>query len=149
MTRIAHRRLRVATASASAVAAAWLLGRSPPRPEPAPSRPVAITVTHAAPSEAGTERLFADATPDAVPVGLNGGVPQLLGIVGRLSAPSAMVQAADGALRTIRPGEMVDGWTLSTVAADRVVFRRGRDERVAVLPPRDLAPDAPGADASQ
>lgn len=85
--------------------------------------------------------LFAvDTATDAVPAGGGGDLPHLLGIVGRLSAPEAMVRDRTDSIRTIGIGAAIDGWTVAAITADRVRFRRGTEERTAVLPPQADAP---------
>lgn len=60
--------------------------------------------------------------------------PELVGIVGRLDQDAvAMVRGRDGAMRTLRPGEGVDGWQLRSLAIDAAYFTRGtQSARVAL-----------------
>lgn len=52
--------------------------------------------------------------------------PDLVGIVGRLNVDAvAMVRGQDGSVRTLRPGEGVDGWQLRSLATDAAYFTRG------------------------
>ena len=52
--------------------------------------------------------------------------PDLVGIVGRLDQDAvAMVRGQDGGVRTLRPGEGVDGWQLRSLAIDAAYFTRG------------------------
>lgn len=130
--------LRGAAFAAAGSFAVWLLARHPVEPFP-PAPLVTIGVVPAGRAETFTEALFADPPPDSGP-GARSGPPQLLGIVGRLSDPLVMVRAADGSVLTIGQGQAAGAWTLVGVASDRATFRRGTEERVAVLPPRDSAP---------
>ena len=58
--------------------------------------------------------------------------PQLVGIVGRLDQDAvAIVRTAEGASRTLRIGESIDGWKLESLAIDAAFFTRGA-ERVRV-----------------
>lgn len=136
MTRTAHRIVRALFLVGAAVLVVGVLARHPHVALPPP--PVTrVGVSPEVAPVAFTEPLFADPPPDIVPVGSASGPPQLLGIVGRLSDPLVMVRMADGAVRTIARGEAVGGWALASVASDRATFRRGAEERVAVLPVRD------------
>ena len=137
LVRFLHWTLRPAGAGTlrlSATAAA------PLRPIAAPASPTARIALHPYPGQAlasGGTSLFADATTlDAAPAGGRGALPQLLGIVGRVSAPEAMVRGRDDSVRTLPLGASIDGWTLAAITADRVRFRRGAEERTAVLPPQ-------------
>jgi hypothetical protein len=58
----------------------------------------------------------------------------LVGIVGRLDQDAvAMVRGRNGAMRTLRPGEGVDGWQLRSLAIDAAYFTRGtQSARVAL-----------------
>lgn len=131
--------VKAALAGAGLAATWWCL--TPPSFE-APAGPAPVVTVRPIVGGGGEptgEALFvADAAAEVVP-GSASGPPQLLGIVGRLSDPLAMVRDADDKVRTIAPGQAVGGWTLVDVAPDRVRFRRGREDRVAVLPPREEA----------
>ncbi len=79
--------------------------------------------------------LFAAAAAEPAPAD----APQLVGIVGRLGQDAvAMVRTADGATRTLRIGESVDGWALASLAIDAAFFTRGA-ERVRVPLPIEPA----------
>lgn len=55
--------------------------------------------------------------------------PELVGIVGRLGQDAvAMVRGRDGAVRTLKPGEGVDGWQLGALAMDAAYFTRGTQQ---------------------
>lgn len=60
--------------------------------------------------------------------------PELVGIVGRLDRDAvAMVRGRDGGVRTLRPGEGIDGWQLRSLAIDAAYFTRGaQSARVAL-----------------
>lgn len=76
----------------------------------------------AAAAEQGEEALPSDA-------------PQLVGIVGRLGEDAvALVRGADGATRTLRVGESVDGWQLASLAIDAAFFTRGGQRARVPLP---------------
>jgi len=61
--------------------------------------------------------------------------PQLAGIVGRLGADAvALVRTSDGATRTLRVGESVDGWQLVSLAIDAAFFARGTQRVRVPLP---------------
>jgi hypothetical protein len=138
MTRTGHRLVRGIAFAMAAAGAIWLLGNRPPVLLPAPPV-VTIAVASAGPASSFPEPLFADPVADGAPGVRSSGPPQLLGIVGRLSDPLAMVRASDGSVLTIAKGQAAGGWTLTSVASDRATFRRGTEERVSVLPPRDGA----------
>lgn len=83
------------------------------------------------PLSAALERpLFDTAAETAVPAD----APELIGIVGRLDRDAvAMVRGRDGAMRTLRPGEGIDGWRLRSLAIDAAYFTRGaQSARVAL-----------------
>jgi hypothetical protein len=101
---------------------------------------VTIGIVPAGPAASFPKALFADPTPDAAPGATRSGPPPLLGIVGRLSDPLVMVRGADGSVLTIGKGQAAGPWILVSVASDRATFRRGAEERMAVLPARDSAP---------
>jgi hypothetical protein len=124
---------------AAGAVAVWLLVRHPTEPVP-PAPLVSIRTVPAGPAASFPEALFADPTPDTAPGATRSGPPPLLGIVGRLSDPLVMVRGADGSVLTIGKGQAAGAWILVSVASDRVTFRRGAEERVAVLPTRDSAP---------
>jgi hypothetical protein len=97
---------------------------------PAPARPIAAA---AAPPLARVydRPLFGNAEPEQAPLD----APQLIGIVGRLDQDAvAMVKSGDGATRTLRIGESVDGWTLASLAIDAAFFTRGADRVRVPLP---------------
>jgi hypothetical protein len=72
--------------------------------------------------------MFGTAEPAEAPAD----APQLVGIVGRLNVDAvALVKASDGATRTLRVGESIDGWSLASLAIDAAFFTRG-GERVRV-----------------
>lgn len=109
-------------------AAPW---RSPPSPD-------ATRLPEADPAPRAPARtLFTiDAPQDARPV--TNALPELVGIAGRLPHDAvALVRLSDGTTRDLRIGETAAGWRLTMIAADRVRFARGKDEREAVLPPRE------------
>ncbi len=61
--------------------------------------------------------------------------PQLAGIVGRLGEDAvALVRGGDGATRTLRVGESVDGWQLVSLAIDAAFFTRGTQRVRVPLP---------------
>ena len=61
--------------------------------------------------------------------------PQLVGIVGRLGEDAvALVRGGDGATRTLRVGESVDGWQLASLAIDAAFFTRGAQRARVPLP---------------
>lgn len=61
--------------------------------------------------------------------------PQLVGIAGRLGADAvALVRIGDGATRTLRIGESVDGWQLVSLAIDAAFFTRGTQRVRVPLP---------------
>lgn len=61
--------------------------------------------------------------------------PELVGVVGRIGQDAvAMVRASDGATRTLRLGEGVDGWTLESLAIDAAYFTRGGQRARVMLP---------------
>ncbi|WP_448661329.1 hypothetical protein ACG3SL_11805 [Sphingomonas sp. CJ20] len=64
--------------------------------------------------------------------------PHLLGVVGRLGADAvALVRAADGTSRTLRPGDSIDGWLLASLAIDAAYFTRGGNSVRVPLPAGD------------
>lgn len=114
-------------------------GRVPP-----PAAPIAAPP--APPIAAAFQRpLFAPA--GSGPVRDATGAPELIGIVGRLSADAvAMVRTLDGTTRTLKVGEGVDGWRLAALAPDAAFFTRGAQRvRVAVAtgeaPPESTDPE--------
>ena len=61
--------------------------------------------------------------------------PGLVGIVGRLGADAvALVRTRDGATRTLRIGESVDGWQLANLSIDAAFFTRGAQRVRVPLP---------------
>lgn len=102
-----------------------------PNPPQPPQKPIAAPPT--AQLAASYRRdLFAPAGGDTDSA--TEGAPELLGIAGRLSQDAvAMVRGSDGATRSLKPGEGVDGWRLAALAPDAAFFTRGnRRVRVAV-----------------
>lgn len=60
----------------------------------------------------------------------------LIGIAGRLpNDVEVLLRLPEGATRTVRIGDTVDGWTLRTVAPDRAVFERGGRQEVLTIAP--------------
>ncbi|MDO6413615.1 hypothetical protein Q4F19_04390 [Sphingomonas sp. BIUV-7] len=140
MRRSVDSAVQVVACVLSLITVMWLLGERPPAPAIGSTPVVAVRFAPVTAGDPLREPLFADSRLDASPTKTTAGPPQLVGIVGRLSAPLVMVRVGEGAIRTIAPGETIDGWTLAGVAADRAFFKRGKDERVAVLPARDEPP---------
>jgi hypothetical protein len=69
--------------------------------------------------------LFAVAEAQAAPAD----APEVLGIAGRLDVDAvAMVRDRAGGVRTIRPGEGVDGWQLRSLSIDTAYFTRGTQQ---------------------
>jgi hypothetical protein len=69
--------------------------------------------------------------------------PQLIGIVGRIDRDAvALVRSADGATRTLQPGQSADGWQLQALAIDAAFFVRGPQRVRVPLPAGDAAPPA-------
>ncbi len=139
MRRGGHLAVRSAAVLVAGLGALALLRHQPVSPVATPASALTIRIERGAPGQPSSAPLFADPAPDARPVSGAGGPPQLLGIVGRLSDPLVMLRGADGTIRTVPPGTAIGGWTLVAVAGDRVTFRRGAEERVAVLPMQDDA----------
>ncbi|HTG38662.1 hypothetical protein [Sphingomonas sp.] len=55
--------------------------------------------------------------------------PELVGVAGRLGRDAvAMVRGRDGAVRTLAPGEGVDGWQLRSLSIDAAYFTRGTQQ---------------------
>jgi hypothetical protein len=138
MTRIGHRLVRGIAFATAAAGVIWLLGDRP-QTLLAAQPVVTVAITPAVPASSFSEPLFADPVADGALGVRSSGPPQLLGIVGRVSDPLAMVRARDGSVLTIAKGQAAGGWTLAGVTSDRATFRRGTEERVSVLPPRDAA----------
>lgn len=136
-------------AIALAVAGAWAFGMPlalllPGKAAKAPAlaaQPAPIGAGIMPPLARAYERpLFAPAEP-AQPAA---DAPQLVGIVGRLNVDAvALVKASDGATRTLRIGESVDGWSLASLAIDAAFFTRGRERVRVPLPiePSGADPD--------
>jgi hypothetical protein len=60
--------------------------------------------------------------------------PILVGVAMRVRGTGvALVRAADGQTSMIKPGDVVDGWTLALVSASQAVFKRGDDRQTASL----------------
>ena len=135
----------IALALAGAVAIGMpLVLLLPGEPDKAPRTdppPAPIGAGSMAPLAQAYERpLFGAAEPAAAPADS----PQLVGIVGRLNVDAvALVKASDGATRTLRIGESVDGWSLASLAIDAAFFTRGRERVRVPLPiePSGADPD--------
>ncbi len=98
----------------------------------------ATRLAEADPAPRAPERtLFAvDAPQDARPA--TNALPELIGIAGRLPHDAvALVRLPGGTTRDLRIGETAGGWQLTAIAADRVRFARGTDQREVVLPQRE------------
>ncbi len=141
------RREAIALGAALAFALAMPLTLLPPgtTPEiPSPSAPLAPLAAPPQPALAAAfaRPLFAGApVAEAQPQD----APQLVGIVGRLDQDAvAMVQTSDGATRSLKVGESVDGWRLASLAIDAAFFTRGTEQVRVPLP----TGDAPAASAS-
>lgn len=81
------------------------------------------------------ERPLFAAPAEQVDAALPEDAPQLVGIVGRLGADAvALVRGGDGATRTLRVGESVDGWQLASLAIDAAFFTRGAQRARVPLP---------------
>lgn len=113
----------IMAAAFAVVVPAWLLRPAaapiatpgPPPPLAPPPAPLPLKAAFARP-------LFAPAEPEAAPAD----APQLVGVVGRLGHDAvALVRGADGASRTLSPGESIDGWRLQSLAIDAAYFIRG------------------------
>lgn len=96
------------------------------------------------PPEVVVENAVVDAEPEPSP-------PPRVGLVGIVAAAQGQAFAvvrdeAGGATRTLRKGDDVDGWTVSDVAADRVVLGNGeREETLLLFAPGDR-PEGDGDD---
>ncbi len=98
--------------------------RPVPLPAGAPPQPLAAIYERPLFGSVGAEA--AEAPADA---------PQLAGIVGRLGEDAvALVRGGDGATRTLRVGESVDGWQLVSLAIDAAFFTRGTQRVRVPLP---------------
>ncbi|WP_315764258.1 hypothetical protein [Sphingomonas sp. Y38-1Y] len=61
--------------------------------------------------------------------------PELIGIAGRLDRDAvAMVRGRDGTVRTLKPGEGIDGWQLRSLAIDAAYFTRGGQSARVAMP---------------
>ncbi|MCD2325099.1 hypothetical protein LQ953_13840 [Sphingomonas sp. IC-56] len=81
------------------------------------------------------ERPLFAAPAEQVDAALPEDAPQLVGIVGRLGEDAvALVRGGDGATRTLRVGESVDGWQLASLAIDAAFFTRGAQRARVPLP---------------
>lgn len=110
----------------------WPAREAAPPPPPAKSAPL-VPPTQPPLATAFNRPLFAPAP--AAPVEQTGDAPALVGIVGRLDHDAvALVRGADGASRTLRIGESVDGWKLESLALDAASFTRGNERRRVPLP---------------
>lgn len=94
--------------------------------EAAPTLPAVASApvvwTAPPPISAALERALFEAGDGEAPTD----APELVGIVGRLDRDAvAMVRGRDGGVRTLRPGEGVDGWQLRSLAIDAAYFTRG------------------------
>jgi hypothetical protein len=110
-------------------------GAAPAPPVPAPPpQPLAPPVQPVLAS--AFERPLFAAAPDApLDDTVPGDAPELIGIVGRLDQDAvALVRGADGASRTLKVGESVDGWRLEALALDAASFIRGNERRRVPLP---------------
>ncbi len=84
--------------------------------------PTTVVWSGPPPLSAALERPLFDPGEGQVPAD----APELVGIVGRLDRDAvAMVRGRDGGVRTLRPGEGVDGWQLRSLAIDAAYFTRG------------------------
>lgn len=141
LVRFLHWTIRPVSAGTLRLSARAAAPLAQPTPSPAAGERIALHPYPDTGADDDTSPLFAvDTETDAAPAGGGGGLPHLLGIVGRLSAPQAMVRDRTDSVRTIGIGAVIDGWTVAAIAADRVRFRRGTEERTAVLPPQADAP---------
>jgi len=138
MNLLSHRLVRVGMIAVGAAVAVWVLGQHPSR-APTPAASMTVHVYSADSAASSGEPLFAQPAIDALPAIRASGPPQLIGIVGRLSAPIVIVRLDGGAIRSLARSARAGGWSLESVAADRATFRRGGETRVSVLPPRDPA----------
>lgn len=120
-----------------------LPGKADKAPRTAPV-PVPIGAGSMTPLARAYERpLFGAAEPAEAPAD----APQLVGIVGRLNVDAvALVKSSDGATRTLRVGESVDGWSLASLAIDAAFFTRGAERVRVPLPiePSGAEPDPAG-----
>lgn len=121
----------------------WLLQPGPPAQIPLKARNGAPIAPPPVDALATLYRrpLFAAAgmATDAAPAD----APELIGIAGRLNKDAvAMVRTGDGTTRSLRPGDSVDGWRLSSLAIDAAFFTRGR-EQVRVQVPGGEEPEMP------
>jgi hypothetical protein len=119
-------------------AGALLLKAEVAAPWHSPSSAGATRLPEADPAQRGPARtLFAvDTVLDARPAA--SALPELIGIAGRLPHDAvALVRLANGTTRDLRIGEKTGDWQLTAIAADRVRFTRGKDQREVVLPPRE------------
>jgi hypothetical protein len=81
------------------------------------------------------ERPLFGAAPEGEAEALPADAPGLVGIVGRLGGDAvALVRTHDGATRTLRIGESVDGWQLANLAIDAAFFTRGAQRVRVPLP---------------
>ena len=73
-------------------------------------------------------------TDAAAPPAPAAAVPQLVGVVMRnLSTGVALVRAGDGSTKTLKTGETVDGWVMTTLRATRATFVQNGQSADAVL----------------
>ncbi|PCD03704.1 hypothetical protein COC42_04955 [Sphingomonas spermidinifaciens] len=107
---------------AVAIPAAALGPRLIWRPDGMTTPPEPVAWNAPPPLSAALDRPLFDAAEAEPPAD----APELVGIVGRLDRDAvAMVRGQDGGVRTLRPGEGVDGWQLRSLAIDAAYFTRG------------------------
>lgn len=108
-------------------------GRGASAGQEPPSAPIGAAAPP--PLRAVYERPLFAAASDQADAALPGDAPQLVGIVGRLGDDAvALVRGADGATRTLRVGESVDGWQLASLSIDAAFFTRGGQQARVPLP---------------
>jgi hypothetical protein len=118
----------------------------PPRPsaDPMPTvRPLALAPV---PDGATVPQRALFTTPDGNAVSplevQQPDLPQLVGIVGRLPQDGvALVRRGDGSLLSLRSGEQSEGWQLTALARDAVLFTRDGQTRRVELPVRPSSPE--------
>lgn len=137
MTPRRHLQLRIVALIAAIMALALAALPSPP-PDQVPVAEVSearIPVQPPHPEIGALGTVFAPletfATDEASPVR-----PTLIGIAGRLPDDvEVLLRLSDGATRSARIGDTVEGWTLRSVAPDRAVFVRGGRQEVLTIAP--------------
>ena len=136
----------IALAAAATLAVAMPLILLPPRLPVEASPPAAAPPPLSAPPQPALAAAFVrplfDGAPATAPEAQPQDAPELVGIVGRLDQDAvALVRTADGATRTLRIGESVDGWRLASLAIDAAFFTRGTERfRVPLPTPSDSPP---------